>query len=149
MARKIVLKQLGSDPKLVRARFEAKEITEQEAIAALRERWVDYRDVIADIMAAPEDQRAGMSGEDIRVACLVADKFAKAIGDFILLEDADYETLARKVRVFRWGGLAHPNVVRFLDDIKDAEKVDINAAGKLPSIQKSNGHSAAELHSNA
>lgn len=135
MARKLILKRLGTDPRVLADLVNSKEMTIEEGQAAIADRWIDYRQVIADILAAPEDPRAGMSGEDIRTACAVANRCAKALGNVLMLEDADYETLARKVKLFRWGGNAHPNIVTFLDDLANAEKVDLNE----PKAAKGNG----------
>ena len=72
------------------------------------------------------DPRQGMSGEDVRTYCAVINKVkAAGLAPCVLLEEADYEALIRKLDAYRGWSRAHDNVVTFMDDLKKAEKVEI------------------------
>lgn len=135
--RKIPLKTLGVNHiKTIQddlnRRIAAKEITTEQAkvvgeaqINALsREQRVriDYREQIINILDMPPLGR-GFSGiEAVKIRTIIQ-KIYDAKGDCVLLEDADYDLVAQRVRDFEGWGTSY-FVPEFLDDIAKAERVE-------------------------
>lgn len=76
---------------------------------------LDYKIQLEGIMRAPLDPSRGADIEEIRNSIRVLDVLSKA-KDKLVLEDADYEYMCRKVNAARYI-LASPAVIQFVDDV--------------------------------
>lgn len=128
MAYRIPLKTLGIDPKTLIADVKAEKLSVIEANEINRkEVFVDYRAEFQRALDRPDDPRVGFtSAREIRDTGILSDKIAAALGDAIVLENVDYEMLKRKLNLPGVFGVNHRYVRQMLDDVDNAEKVDLN-----------------------
>ena len=124
----IELKTLGTEPLKLQARFEKKEITEQQVAELVRkELWVDYKEMMIRALSNPQGQSREINLSDMRIALRIMDKVEAANGR-VHLEDADYQFLNTRVQAMSWT-LAHHHIMQFTDDIAGAKEVKIDDSG--------------------
>ena len=128
MARRVPLKVLGIDPKPIVADMNAGRISSAAAVEKLTgNAYVDYRAEFQRVLDRPDDPQRGFSGsKEIRETGALSDKIGDALGDAIVLEDSEYEMLKHKLNLPGIFGSSHKNVRQMLDDVDNAEKVDLN-----------------------
>ena len=83
---------------------------------------LDYKNEIRTILSTPEDQQAGATIDEMRLAIRVLDVLdaLDENADVMELEDADYSYLQGRVQNARFG-MVHPAIVQFIDDISQVE----------------------------
>ena len=137
MARKIVFKTLGTDPKDISDQVKAGKMTREEAQAKLNklDPLIDYRDQMLNALARPTDQQRGFVGKEMHSVIALMDKIEKALGKQIVLEDAEHSLLNKHVQAYPWA-MAHANIGAFLNDVDEAEKVDLNDTKATPAAGK-------------
>ena len=81
----------------------------------------DYKEIMGNIVRQPNDPTIGITIEEIRKSVRILD--ALDVSEKTLeLEDADYNTLKKKVKTYKWA-LAHRSIIIFVDDINNAQEV--------------------------
>lgn len=80
-----------------------------------------YREVIDQIVTTPENPKEGANIEEIIKSIRVKDALREAKEELVL-EDADYEYLKRRVKNFRYP-FSHRAIVELNNDIMNAEDV--------------------------
>ena len=83
---------------------------------------LDYKNEIRTILSTPEDQQAGATIDEMRLAIRVLDVLdaLDENADVMELEDADYSYLQGRVQNARFG-MVHPAIVQFIDDVSNIE----------------------------
>lgn len=83
---------------------------------------LDYIEILRMLVRVPEDPRAGIGIEEIRKALRILDVLDGGTKDgHVLLEDADYQYLAARVKAHKWP-MATREIVEFYDDVVNAKE---------------------------
>jgi len=80
---------------------------------------LSYKEMIKSVLQFPTNPQAGFTIDEIRANVRILDILDKATDEFIL-EDFDYSKLKTSVDNAKFG-MAHANIVQFVDDIDHAE----------------------------
>lgn len=89
---------------------------------------LSYKGLIKNLLQFPQDAQQGFSMSDIRSNVKILDALETSENELIL-EDADYSRLKTVVEGAKFG-LAHANVIQFVDDIAHAEAFKVDASDK-------------------
>ena len=89
-----------------------------------------YREQLLACVRAPLAGERGMDVEEMRKSIRIIEALEKTKpGDWLDLEDADYEHLKQKVAAMRWN-FAHQLIVQFVDDVNAAIVAKKQALGE-------------------
>lgn len=86
-----------------------------------------YAEHMLNMLRQPKNPQAGVQADEMRVSLPIMEKIEAADKDFrlhVLLEDAEHKDLTERATAFRFA-VAHPALLEMVDDIKNAETVDI------------------------
>lgn len=86
-----------------------------------------YAAMLAVIVANPADRARGMQYEEMRQSVAISTRLDAArasSADHVLLEEADFHMLVKKVKAFPFA-FAHAELLRFIDDVAAAESVEV------------------------
>jgi len=87
---------------------------------------LDWRDISRQVIRRPLDMQKGADVDEMRKGIRLLDAIDAAEGDWLALEDADWEHLKEKVLKFAWGVVARP-ALRYIDDVVGAaDKPSVN-----------------------
>lgn len=85
---------------------------------------INYAKLIRDVCATAFDGQ-GITYDEVRIGSEISEAIAKVAAidgeaQQLTLTDAQYNFFIERLKRFRWR-VAHPNVVRFLNDVRDAK----------------------------
>ena len=82
-----------------------------------------YKEMIKNLLQFPQDAQKGFTVDEIRANLRILEALEKSDTE-LTLEDADHEKLKTIIESAKFG-MAHKNIVEFVDDIKQAENIEI------------------------
>lgn len=114
---RIPLLELGDNPEKIAARVGV----EQVGAELMRDPYVNYADFIRTVLK--EMPEGGFAPAQIKMTMAILDILASAVdndSEDLLVNQAMHAYLIERLQAFRWR-IAHARVLRFINDIENAE----------------------------